>query len=408
MATILGCDFDRLRNDLQSDLMQNEIADFIEKEIKPLNEFSAFYTLCTRAELSVDSFNERNVIRLFNELNVVIEKCPPGHDRGHIVRDILAGIVLALNDPFIKAAAFKSEIWAGIMAAAFHDIGNSIVFRYHDRKNKCGHGEIGAWLFFQIANEIDSMHRNIYLLAAHAIAAHTHYLKPIEVENPKGYFREVYEDGIATSNHINPVRIAMHMARFADRLDCNGSTLLARHILAACDSYHVEGAQDFSAGEFFKLNEEYLHTLLVPESRNISGKPTALKHVSNFSDSNFGNSPYSKNDHLFPFFSLLMAWKVNETKTILSMAESNNQDISKKAALRLVLRIISGSRIPDNVSHVLEQSWNSLDEEQKLKWIPILNYVKRNYHEWGRLLLRFIPKKSGFYRFALDISDRVF
>ncbi len=406
MATILGGDFDRLRNDLQSESMQNEIADFIEKEIRPLNEFSVYHTLCTWAELHVDTFNEENVIRLFDELNVVIEKCPPGHDRGHIVRDILAGIVLALNDPFIKDARFASEIWAGIMAAAFHDIGNSIVFRYHDRKNKCGHGEIGAWLFFQIANEIDPKHEKIYLLAAHAIAAHTHYLKPIEVENPKGYVRETYEDTIMNSGH--PIRIAMHMARFADRLDCNGSTLLARHILAACDSYHVEGAQDFSAGKFFKLNEEYLHALLVPESRNISGKPTALKHVSNFSDSNFGNSPYSKNDYRFPFFSLLMAWKVNEANTILSIAESNKQDLTRHAAIYEVLRIISGSKIPDNVSGVLEQSWNSLNEEQKLKWVSILYYVKRNYIEWCHLLLCFIPKSSGFYKFALDISTRVF
>ena len=145
-------------------------------------------------------------------LNLLLnKKGRPGHDEGHALRDALTAMRLAttlltklgLNE---KAYLKKGEASALIVAGSYHDIATSIFPRYDDRLYACGHAEMGAVLVTALLREL--LPPSVLVMAAYSIAAHTHYLKPIDPEIDSGYLRlpyPSYKDGNEAPKPLNGV-----------------------------------------------------------------------------------------------------------------------------------------------------------------------------------------------------------
>ena len=152
---------------------------------------------------------------LLGRFDSFILLCPPGHDRGHIYRDMLGAMALAASYPDVGKAQGR-EVFAGVLGGAFHDIGNSVTRRYEDTERRAAHAEIGAWLFDKVS--ADLLAEPVRKLAAYAIAAHTHYSKPVDVKNPEGYKRQPYWYELWDVDG-KPVGLSVLVDRLAERLD---------------------------------------------------------------------------------------------------------------------------------------------------------------------------------------------
>lgn len=151
------------------------------------------------------------------------------------------------------------------------------------RKRKAGHGEIGAWLFYNLT--VDLLKETLREMTAYAIAAHTHYTEPLAVAQPEGYERLPYWYGLEyLDDGKRPYGLAPILTRFCDRLDLSGCTHYTRHLLAAADSAE-EGGEDFTGKDFYEFNEEKLVTIFTPEIREGNPRPqTVLEHVQMFTN----------------------------------------------------------------------------------------------------------------------------
>ena len=138
-----------LREFVTSNEGQEKIVSFIENLKSELGNREGWVNTCQKAdeELKNMPINEQTVDYLNQKFKVYIDQMPPGHDKGHFSRDLLTSIVL--RDSIKDKVAFQAEADAGLLAGAFHDIGTSIIPRYQDNKYGAGHGETGAYLFWQ-------------------------------------------------------------------------------------------------------------------------------------------------------------------------------------------------------------------------------------------------------------------
>ncbi len=100
-----------------------------------------------------------------------IKNLPPGSSRGHFMRD---GVYLTaiFQDPDIQSAD-AVEVFVGMLAGMYHDIGTSVAERYHEAKRFSAHAEVGAHLFGEISKSL--LGENLIKLTQYAIVAHTHY-----------------------------------------------------------------------------------------------------------------------------------------------------------------------------------------------------------------------------------------
>jgi hypothetical protein len=390
---------------------QDDIQSFIDSLRQLVGNPENYLSNCMQGEAEASSFGPETISSILERLDRFIKVCPPGHDPFHIYRDLLSGLALTNSDPFVAKAAFKSDVAASILGETFHDIGNAITHRYDDRKRRAGHAEIGAWLFFHATEDL--LPESIGLLAAYAIAAHTHYLKPLPVQEPEGFERQPYWYGIMFVDNDNdkPYGFAPFLTRFADRLDTNGVTHFCRHLVATADAVE-SGGHDLTGDTFFEMNRKALMTLLKPElRRGRHTPPTTLEHCRNFALSNFGGGPYSRDDNRFPVMTELMWIKVSQTNRLIRIVTKEEIDQicpSKKSAekwVAYVLRNISGSPHFDRSWKVLLEAWESLDDQTQHKWLLGFDYILEAYHEWLETLVEFASANEEYLPLIEKIMD---
>ena len=171
------------------------------------------------------------------------------------------------------------------------------------------------------------------------------------------------------------------------------------------------GGSDF-AGEqgFFEINKESLVTFFHPYVRE--GKPmpqSGLEHTLMFANSNFGNSVYSRDDHLFPFAEGLMRIRVDDIKELIRVVGTppdmmEFSEAEGKLFVKSVMKQISGSNDFERSWQVLSQVWDGLNPEIQARWVNGARYIQRSYTEWVNLLLSKAPADQK--EFAQELAGK--
>lgn len=385
---------EQIRAYVSTDEGQNAISNFIKWLRGKAGNKEGYKKLCKAADKAkgLAYFGYQGfLLNQLNDFNAFIVNTPPGHDQGHLHCDFLAALAL-VRDPYVAKARYRSDIIAGILAGGFHDIGNAVVHRYLDTEGKVGHAEVGAWLFFH--REKGLIDVELRTLAAYAIAAHTKYLKAVAVKNPIGYERQPYWDELWEERE-KPIGLAIQTTRMVDRLENNGVTHFARHLLATADGYESGKGVSISGLDFYLMDAKAMNILLTPEVRPNPVNPRSiLEHMATYGVSNFGASPYSLNDSKFPVFTKLMRSKVAQIGKLTEIVtrseivsrsinpETYYDELITRALFKDTLRQISQAPRFDKSWQLLKVVWDKLDIYQKIRWVPGLEYVRTEYINW--------------------------
>lgn len=389
-----------LREFVTSPEGQEKIVSFIENLKSEVGNKEGWLSTCQKAEeeskgISITTETIDHINQIFKTF---ISQMPPGHDPGHFSRDLLTSIVLF--DSLKDKVAFQSEANAGLLGGAFHDIGTSIIPRYQDSKYGAGHGETGAYLFWQVSEGL--LDENTRKLAAYSIASHTHYLKPIEVQMPQGYKKDKYWDETWTDENGKLNGVSIQMTRRSDRTDTNGVTLMFRNINARMDSAE-EGGQDFVDGKFLEFNHDSLFQTINPIIRDpIPSPPTTLEHVIRFARSNDGKNPYSEKDYLFPAFQEILDFKLSQIDSLMNAINQPNNFIEEnpennKFVHNLLAHVSKAS--PERFEKAWENFqaiWSELSSEEKSRWYNGFKYAEAAYKD----ILSFYENKTTNSEFS--------
>ncbi len=375
-----------LREYVVSSEGQREIVSFIEDLRSEVGNQKSWENTCLLAdtELLQHPVNEETIKKFNQSFSLYIDQTPPGHDKGHLLRDLLAS--LYLNHSTKDQICYQSDASAGLLAGIYHDIGTSIIPRYLDNKFGAGHAETGSFLFWQISEGI--LGENTRKLVSYAIAAHTHYLKDIKVEIPQDYIKRKYWDDISQNKDGKLIGAAVQLTRRSDRTDTNGVNLIFRHINAHMDTAQ-SGGYEYQSDQWVEMNRDSLLQVLNPIIRETATPPlTTLEHVLRFAKSNDGTNPYSEKDYLFPGFKKILSIELNQLNGFISSINDHSLVLPEESP-QLLLTIkdflykISKSN-PTTFEQTwsnFEKVWSSINEEQKQRWYKGLLYAKTAYND---------------------------
>ncbi|HOX96598.1 MAG TPA: hypothetical protein PLI45_04435 [Candidatus Woesebacteria bacterium] len=366
-----------LKKKLQSREFQLEISQWVDSTLRPLEDRQKYLDLCKQDSNFVPE--PKTLKNIFHHLHQYAVLGKPGHDLGHLYRDLLSGAAMAGTDPY-AAKAYPCDLTAAFFSAAYHDIGTGIWPRYQDYFWECGHAEIGAWLFYNLS--VSYLPEHIRRLAAYAIAAHTHQLKPVETKN--GYTRQPWVDHLFEDDG-HPVGVSIWITRFSDRLDTNGVTLFCRHIIANVEGSRQEG-RDFTGDSWYELNKESLSFLFKPDTIiSENNMPSTLKHMENFALSAKRLTPYSQHDDRFPVMKKLITYKINQTETMIDIVRHQTGKPDFPRFRRFVTRMSLSPVIKSTLNDV-EKLWDVLTPEEQSHWAKGFTYAEENYPEWLDML----------------------
>ncbi len=407
MNAIIEMGLAELQNFVVSPSGQDVITAFVDGLRTELGSREKWLKACESTDVS--TFNSRGLYKLLSRFEEFIGALPPGHDIGHFYRDALAGMAL-MSDPFVQKG-FKSDAIAGLLGGMFHDLGNSVTHRYEDRKRKCGHAEIGSWIFFIFSKGL--LNENLRKMTAYSIAAHTHYPRPLAVEEPKGYERQPYPYGLWFMDDGKPYGLAPILTRFCDRLDLGGGvTHLCRHFNAEMDALE-SGGEDFDGEKFLLKNWKSFSKLFIPRIRTKKGKlPTILEWMKIFVESGFGNSVYSEYDTKFIVMFELMLQHKFEFRQMVRIANNSSSD-SFRYFETYSVDLIYETLSKVSGSHRFDRSWENfvfifeeIDIEYQIKWTSVFEYVSEEYVQWVKSLLEH-ARKSDFSPVAERMAKRL-
>ena len=337
--------------------------------------------------------------KALGKLSPFIEALPAGHGKGHLYRDII-NACLILNDPELDDAEIETEIVAGIFAAAFHDIGNSVVGRYDDSRRFAAHAEVGAYITGKLLKDI--LPPNLLLLVQYSIAAHTDYQKDISVTRGSVTItRRPYKDEtVAEEIYPSEPLLAVWFTRWADRLDVQGSNWIVRHIITK----NVP-TTDFDGSEFHNIWEDEQDDFryqFYPELRT-EGELVRLKGVfppkhpettrrvlesiDSVTKSQFdANSPYAKFDSPFHRWNLIAPialdtnWFIQGVLAKQNLSKSET-DASIKNFLSLC-KIVEPAAEIERITQTLESKFALLTDRERSSWANGFNEVLEGYRRW--------------------------
>jgi hypothetical protein len=341
-----------------------------------------------KAGKEVDSISADVIEQLLEEFVDFINELPAGHGRGHLYRDVV-GITSLLHDPSL--CSYDSvEVLVGILGGMFHDIGNSVVERYAERRNYSGHAEVGAYLFGVKASHLIPPH--LLRLIQFVIAAHTHYLQDfVVVKKGKAFTRVVYEDVIIDGN-----KIAVHLARQSDRMDMQGIPGVIRHSMTKASP-----TQDFSEDGFQEIHgdamkdfrhqftpvirtREYRLRLRNPEERSTN----VLEHLKMYADSNVGESPYSMHDSNY-VKDLIMNEGALQQYIFIAQDISVTRKLSKMERDEVFRRFFALCKLfepakeIDALLKLFDKKFKVLQEDHQNHWANALELMTSQlYHDW--------------------------
>lgn len=235
------------------------------------------------AKQELEDVPETIIPQIFERLKPYLETLPGGHSKNHIYRDFINSLIIN-NDPWVKNLD-NVERFVGIMGGTFHDIGNSVVSRYEETKRFAGHAETGAFLFGEITEDLLSP--NLLKLCQLAIAAHTHYVKDIEIKRTvNGQGKNVTKKPYSDTLDENGNKAGIWLSRWADRLDAQGVQEFIRHAITK-----AEPTEDYDPSEgFHKIKEseaeDFIHHFSpTMRTKNFTGGKNILEHITMYRNS---------------------------------------------------------------------------------------------------------------------------
>lgn len=366
---------------------QEKIIDFVEGLKSEIGNQTGWENCCQLAENEMVKYpvNEETIKKMNTLFSTYIDDMPPGHDKGHMLRGLLAS--LYLNHSTKEQIRYQSDASAGLLAGIYHDIGTSVIPRYLDNKFGAGHAEVGSYLFWQVSEGI--LGENTRKLVCYAITAHTHYLDDINIEVPQNYIKTKYWDDISQDKEgklVGPV--AVHCARRADRPDTNGVNFIYRHIIAHMNASQSEG-HEFQDDHWVKMNQDSLGQALNPIIREKPTPPlTAIEHVLRFAGSNDATTPYSEKDYLFPGFQKILSLELSQLRGFIDSIDNPSLVLPDDSPHLLLTYKDFLYKISKSNSSTFEQTWSTfeknwltLDEENKQRWYKGLLFAKTSYND---------------------------
>ncbi len=346
---------------------QIEINNFIQSLRSQFSTPEAFLEICQKTEPEAEKLDASLLEKLIIKFQPYLEKMPPAHDLGHFRRDLLSALALS-GDPFVNKM-FKSDLWAGILSGAFHDIGNSIHTRHAENQNLIAHAEIGAWLFYRKSEGLIS--EDLRRMTTYSIAAHTHYLKPVEIVG-KNINRDPYFFGIWQKDE-KFYGVATTYARICDRLDGMGGVTEAAREFAMVGDLVLDQGISFDGQNFEKRDpQKLLSAVFDPDT--VFNWLQKLRATSEFP------SPYSQYDKYFSTLPEMKALRFLENDHLVSTV--TNSPIATnltKDDLYKFLKKVSQSPKFDSIWQILSPAWDKLDKDLQARWYSGLQVMKHDY-----------------------------
>jgi hypothetical protein len=322
----------------------------------------------------------------------------PGHGPGHWCRDYVHALRLSFDETLPAEAVLPT-----LVAGTLHDIGTAFVDRYADKTRAVRHAEVGALIVRAAALESEALTPVEADLAAYAIAAHTHYLKPSEVACADGETRTVtpYTD----MDGYKPI-YAVWAPRWVDRLDCSGPCFVGRHYLTLARDH-----EDFGGTTgFYKVTlAKHLRPLLrsADEIKAQGDGMTMLEHFRMFAQSQSDDSPYGRHD-VGIMRTLRQAYRASLENIIAQTAHPTDAEAPILKAWELFL----GTNVEPS-----EQGWMTAhnlglrafadDPEAKHAWSSGFRAVMFEYLAWADRTLAFLKRLPAEYLRLPGISDDI-
>jgi len=273
----------------ESDIGGVQLYEELRSSLQELDTDEGWKSVKEEARKELTQLPDSILETLLKRFSPYIKNLPAGHSKGHLFRDAIH-LTGMFQDPSLQVQKIDEvELFTGIMAGMFHDIGNSIVNRYDDAKRLGAHAEVGSVLFGKIVGDI--LPPQLTKLSQYAIAAHTHYPSSQDVTLPNGEIvnRKGYNDGVTPEGD----RLSMWLTRQTDRRDTTNIAFLFRNYIL-----RTKPIQDFDGISFDELKEQEKNFRIQfgtePEYVNQKG---IISHTVNFAKNVFNcDVPYTTHD----------------------------------------------------------------------------------------------------------------
>jgi hypothetical protein len=313
----------------------------------------------------------------------------PGHAVGHLVNDYLHALILGSRMKGVR----PEQLLVGTIGGALHELGCTLMPRYAEADSAIKHAEAGGLKVLDIFQENSfGLKRETQLLVAYSIMAHTHYLKPQEVQNEKGerFVIEPYQD-LLNSGEPN---LAVQLPRWVDRLHLNGPAYPPRHYLTM-----VEAHQDFQSDKqsFYSVNYENGMRPLLRSGEEIQADPagrTFLEHLEMYRSTQNNDSPYGKFDQ-GEMVRLRELYKEDLEAIIKSaLVPKNRSEEEVKRINRTWTSFLLTNTEPTprgaQVADQLSQMFLELPKKSQLAWASGFETCLERYQDWAQRQVDFL------------------
>jgi len=342
----------------------------------------------------------QNILSSLKEMDVNFQEVEPGHGIGHLTRDYLHALRLGNGldvDP--------KHLFIGILGGIFHDIlGCIMVKRYDENERVVRHAEGGGIFFYRLGEKV-GLSEAEKMLGFYAIAAHTHYLKPIPVKYKDGTIRE--STPYVDLDEFGKPLMCVWLTRWTDRLDVNGPCFVGRHFLTLAESH-----KDFSGGSFYSVTfESHMNPFLRNEDEiKQSGKRTMREHITMFANSQNNQTPYGKHD-FGTMVEIRDSYTARIRRIIATFDEADTFSLNEKLAVLknwnrwLTERIEPTEKGRETVGK-LDAMFANLNQDFRDRWYNVFSTTRTEHMGWSNDMRSALKDFSETY-FTLPVLGDV-
>lgn len=225
------------------------------------------------------------------ELGLDFRVITPGHGIGHIARDYVHAVAL-LGHMLPASGSRDISASLGFVSGVFHDIATIFRDRFEDHQNLLRHGEIGAYLIYQLLEDAPHVNDAARKIIAYSIAAHTHHLRPhrYAVGNDV-YIIDPYQD-VFDGKPFLP----LWYTRWIDRLDANGVMLPARLFLTLAETRTEDNGITFAHDKLDESMRLLLRGKALQKCSNGNPNQTFLEYLYMYVTTQMHPSVYNVHD----------------------------------------------------------------------------------------------------------------
>ena len=341
----------------------------------------------------------QRVLRALQEEGIDFHKVEPGHGVGHMMRDYTNALrLLSWLD------VSPAEVFVGFVAGALHDVGCALVSRYDEKNRIVRHAEVSALVLGYVFESFDEgyLSEEEGILIQYAVAAHTHYLRKMEVKDDAGEVIGEIEPYMDTFNG-DPLYY-IQIPRWIDRLDTNGPAHLGRHYFTLVKSH-----EEFDGNEHYQVDfAQAMRPLLRTKEERGTDSMTMAEHLRMYAESQSNDSPYGAND-----FGTMVTLRDEYKAQALKIVEATQLPALRVARQEEVLEswtaYLGLNNEPTDVgkqaAKQLENMFFTLPKSTQRAWITAFHVCLHEYAKWSREaagFLYYVPKQ---FRMLPGVSD---